>query len=382
MKDSRIVVGALALTLLVGCNTGSHSSRKAGSTASGSTAGVGSAHVLVAPTNGMGQISVAPPPLLDGSYAPGTTVTITATAATDRIFRTWTGDLAGRAENPIQVVVDRDLNVGADFFQPNPNAPRADFSVSPAAATGDAPFELHFTDRTNGTTSSWLWDFGDGAASTARNPTHIYKQPGVYTVTLNVTDGGGTGPGFPRVMHDLVVVTDPNAPAAPATPGTTGLPGSNPSVVGQNVGSPYWYEGNTFGNPLRTNDANQQLLAQQILDLVNMERAKVGLGPLALDLEAEKAAVAHSADMAGRGFFGHMTPENWGPVDRLRLLGITGWLKVGENIAVGQGTPADIVATWMASPGHRANILDPEFTHLGVGIQGGQPFWTQVFLQR
>ena len=100
---------------------------------------------------------------------------------------------------------------------------------------------------------------------------------------------------------------------------------------------------------------------------------------------AERAAKAHAEDMEGRGYFSHSTPEGWSPSRRLSLTGASGYSAVGENIAVGQPTPQDVMADWMASSGHRANILNASYTHLGVGVAeraGGGPYWVQVFLRR
>ena len=100
------------------------------------------------------------------------------------------------------------------------------------------------------------------------------------------------------------------------------------------------------------------------------------------DAEAGRAAKVHSEDMEGRGFFDHFTPEGWSPVDRLQMTGASGYTMVGENVAFGQQTPDEVMRAWMNSPGHRANILHPDFTHIGIGVAAGRPYWTQVFLRR
>jgi len=148
-------------------------------------------------------------------------------------------------------------------------------------------------------------------------------------------------------------------------------------------GSRYWHEGDTLGNPLKTPTASEASLAAQVLDLVNQERAGRGLPTLAWDGEAATAAHAHAEDMAARGFFSHFTPEGWSPGDRLDMLGAAGYSGWAENIAVGQPAAADVMTDWMNSPGHQANILDPDLTHLGVGVvEAPGPQWVQVFLRR
>ncbi|MCD9193496.1 CAP domain-containing protein [Streptomyces albireticuli] len=118
-----------------------------------------------------------------------------------------------------------------------------------------------------------------------------------------------------------------------------------------------------------------------VLALTNAERRAAGLRPLAADARLGTAAQAHSADMAGRGFYSHTTPEGGEPWDRAAAAGAA-HRGIGENIACGQRTPAEVVRGWMDSPGHRANILKPDFTHLGVGYATGGSagtYWTQLF---
>jgi PKD repeat protein len=71
-----------------------------------------------------------------------------------------------------------------------PPAPTADFSTS--TTSGGAPLDVAFTDRSSGNPTGWSWDFGDGATSTAQNPLHTYSSPGSYTVSLTVTNAGGS----------------------------------------------------------------------------------------------------------------------------------------------------------------------------------------------
>ncbi|MFI7020321.1 CAP domain-containing protein [Streptomyces sp. NPDC050164] len=121
--------------------------------------------------------------------------------------------------------------------------------------------------------------------------------------------------------------------------------------------------------------------AAAVTDLTNRERARAGLTPLAADPLLTAAAQAHSADMVARGFYSHTAPDGSRPWDRAAAAGSTR-RSIGENIACGQRSPAEVVEGWMNSPGHRANILKPGFTHLGVGFAGGGragTYWTQLF---
>ncbi len=110
-------------------------------------------------------------------------------------------------------------------------------------------------------------------------------------------------------------------------------------------------------------------LEAEMLELVNRERAAVGLKPLAPDPELLEVARAHSADMFARGYFAHVTPEGRNPFDRIREAGYA-FRTAGENLAL---APTLSVAHTglMNSPGHRANILRPEFGRVGIGIMDG-----------
>lgn len=112
-----------------------------------------------------------------------------------------------------------------------------------------------------------------------------------------------------------------------------------------------------------------------ILCVLNAERAKHGLPALARNRLLERSSQRHSDDMALRKFFGHETPEGTGSHTRINLAGyLLPW--TGENIYWGEGpksTPVGAVEGWMNSPGHRANILRPQYTEVGVGVAHEAP---------
>lgn len=110
-------------------------------------------------------------------------------------------------------------------------------------------------------------------------------------------------------------------------------------------------------------------LEKRMLDLVNNERVSRGLQPLVADPELTEVARRHSADMFARGYFAHDTPEGVTPFDRMREANVR-FLTAGENLAL---APTLSVAHTglMNSPGHRANILRPQFGRLGIGIMDG-----------
>ncbi|CAG0933322.1 hypothetical protein PLCT1_02332 [Planctomycetaceae bacterium] len=136
--------------------------------------------------------------------------------------------------------------------------------------------------------------------------------------------------------------------------------------------------GAIVGNTASSSELN---LAVQVLALVNQERANNGgLPPLANNTALAQVAYDHSWDMQYRNFFSHTNPGGADPFDRMAAAGIS-YSYAGENIAMGYATPADVMAGWMASSGHRANILNVNYTEIGIGVREGTggPWWTQVF---
>lgn len=118
---------------------------------------------------------------------------------------------------------------------------------------------------------------------------------------------------------------------------------------------------------------------QKVLELTNQERAKNGVPALTLDVELSKVARTKSADMKAKGYFDHNSPTYGSPFDMMKQFGIT-YKSAGENIAMGQRTPEEVVTAWMNSEGHRKNILNASYTHLGVGYVADGNYWTQMFI--
>jgi len=122
-------------------------------------------------------------------------------------------------------------------------------------------------------------------------------------------------------------------------------------------------------------------LAAQAVALGNTERARAGVGPLAVDPVLQAVAQAYAEAQAVQGFIGH-TDLNGDTVDgRIADAGYA-WTAVGENLAYGPCTAESVVTGWMNSEGHRTNLLRSVFTHTGLGVyRGGEHriYWVQVF---
>lgn len=129
---------------------------------------------------------------------------------------------------------------------------------------------------------------------------------------------------------------------------------------------------------------NVKNIEEQVLTLVNTERAKRRLAGLDMDWELQRVARMKSKDMAEKNYFSHQSPTYGSPFDMMKHFGID-YTSAGENIASGQKTPEAVMQSWMNSQGHRENILNPEFTHIGVGFYRGGNYgtmWTQQFITK
>ncbi|MCA1010344.1 CAP domain-containing protein [Halobacillus halophilus] len=118
---------------------------------------------------------------------------------------------------------------------------------------------------------------------------------------------------------------------------------------------------------------------RQVVELTNQERAKQGLAPLTLDTELSGVAGDKSLDMQKNDYFSHTSPTYGSPFDMMKDYGID-YRTAGENIAMGQTSPEQVVEGWMNSEGHRKNIMNPDFTHIGVGYVENGNYWTQMFI--
>lgn len=141
---------------------------------------------------------------------------------------------------------------------------------------------------------------------------------------------------------------------------------------------------------LRAHDAAEQAFADRVLELTNDFRVQNGLPRLFADSALQVSSKVHAEDMARRGYFDHDTQDfsngqntvsGFSPFARMGMIGAT-YSTAAENIAAGQNTPDDVVNAWINSSGHRANMLNPNVTHLGVGYASGGSFgdyWVQNF---
>ena len=144
---------------------------------------------------------------------------------------------------------------------------------------------------------------------------------------------------------------------------------NNHSFIFQNMAVFYfYYNGNSENNDF----------VSQLAQLVNVERAKAGLSPVTLDTTLSKAAQVRAKETVS--YFSHTRPNGSTFSSAITEQGIS-FRGAGENIAYGQKTPQEVMNGWMNSAGHRANILNANFTKIGVGYyqQNSVNYWTQLF---
>ena len=167
------------------------------------------------------------------------------------------------------------------------------------------------------------------------------------------------------------------------TSGSTGEPPPpNPDVP----------DGFPYCEPAKAWDPAWKQLEEDVLVIVNEKRAQGAdcggegvfgpAGPLTMHPALRCAARMHSKDMADRDFFSHTNPDGESPWDRIGKTGYGAYTNAGENIAAGSPTAAGTMDQWMNSDGHCANIMNPDFEHIGVGYHPGGQYghlWTQVF---
>ncbi|MBD8026775.1 SafA/ExsA family spore coat assembly protein [Ureibacillus sp. Re31] len=148
---------------------------------------------------------------------------------------------------------------------------------------------------------------------------------------------------------------------------------ANPQLANPNLIYP--------GQKINVPEQEGQAVEQEVVRLVNVERANAGLPALKSDWELARVAEDKSQDMADKNYFSHTSPTYGSPFTMMKNYGIT-YKSAGENIAQGQRTASEVVKAWMNSEGHRANILNKNFTHIGVGYVADGNYWTQMFIQK
>ncbi|EFM08686.1 SCP-like extracellular [Paenibacillus curdlanolyticus YK9] len=195
---------------------------------------------------------------------------------------------------------------------------------------------------------------------TISNPSQLQQIAAQFGITLDwnqIWYGGGSVP-----------TTKPSTGAGTTTKPSTGTgTTTKPSTGTGTTTKPSTGAGTT---------TNASAFAQQVVTLVNQERAKVGLAALSTDSLLTTVATDKAKDMYNNNYFSHTSPTYGSPFDMMRAYGVS-YSYAGENIAKGQRTPQEVMTAWMNSAGHKANILSQNFKKIGVAYYNGE--WVQEF---
>ena len=154
---------------------------------------------------------------------------------------------------------------------------------------------------------------------------------------------------------------------------TSEIIGANPQISNPNL----IYPGQVLTIPQP--DSSVTAFESEVIRLVNEIRAKNGLNALTANWELSRVARYKSQDMVDHRYFSHTSPTYGSPYQMMRAFGIS-FRTAGENIAYGYKPPQAVVNGWMNSSGHRANILNPSYTQIGVGYVSNGHYWTQMFI--
>lgn len=182
-----------------------------------------------------------------------------------------------------------------------------------------------------------------------------------------------TVPAFAAQVHTVVRGDTMWKLAVKYEVGTSEIIAANPQIKNPDL----IYPGDHLVIPAL--DTSVRAYEQEVIRLVNVERAKAGLKALTEDWELSRMARYKSQDMHDLRYFSHTSPTYGSPFDMMKAFGIR-YRTAGENIAMGYRTPAAVVQGWMNSPGHRANILNASYTKIGVGYVASGNYWTQHFI--
>ena len=227
------------------------------------------------------------------------------------------------------------------------------------------------------------------AASTATNTASITTTPS-FTATLTTATLSPTNTSIPAtktVTKTASATSTPIQPTATNRPSATAVPFTPtpipPTSIPPTAVPPTSIPPTVAPPTVSICPVTNTSYEARVIELINIERANAGLSALSAQGQLGSAAQLHSADMACNNYFSHTGLDGSTSGDRAQRQGYGSGF-VGENIAAGYSSPESTVKGWMNSPGHKANILNVDYTEIGVGYAfGGNSdygsYWTAVF---
>jgi uncharacterized YkwD family protein len=240
---------------------------------------------------------------------------------------------------------------------------------------------------------------GASAASAASNEGTSQAQAKVYTYQYSINlntflqqytqlkpiNGGYSTIVWPTIDTNKPENTVPSKPAPSVQPSKPAIPvqPSKPAIPVQPSKPATPVQPSTPAQTTKPATGNSQTVstsefATQVLTLVNQERSKAGLNPLKMtNSTLNLVALDKAKDIYNNNYFDHNSPTYGSPFDMMKSYGIS-YSYAGENIAKGQTSPQAVMTAWMNSAGHRANILNANFTTIGIGYYNN--VWVQAFI--
>lgn len=216
---------------------------------------------------------------------------------------------------------------------------------------------------------------GAGAASATADNTTATHSYWTFSTTQNASLDTFLKQWVSKYQYGSAQVqtgTDKNTQSNTTTSNTTtNKTTSNTSTANKNTSN------TTTANTSKTTTTSDSAFSDQVVTLVNQERAKAGVKPLTADKALSAMALDKAKDMYNKGYFDHTSPTYGSPFDMMKTYGIN-YTYAGENIAKGQKTPQEVMQAWMNSPGHKQNILSPNYTKIGVAYYNSE--WVQEFI--
>ncbi len=220
---------------------------------------------------------------------------------------------------------------------------------------------------------------GDNTVSTGfMNGAPVVLVNNDLLITVTKADweaNNSTGDGLARVWAQNIIrafsATAPSEGGSPENPPAENPPAENPPA-----------ENPAINDPSQDQNTSSDTDELKMLSLVNKEREKAGISPLAMDEELVKIARLKSQDLIDKNYFSHQSPTYGDPFTMMKNFGVT-YSYAGENLA-GNHSVEKAHESLMNSPGHRANILNPNYTKIGIGIVEGGPYgimFTQLFIR-
>lgn len=230
---------------------------------------------------------------------------------------------------------------------------------------------------------------GDNTVSTGlMNGAPVVLVNNDLLITVTKADweaNNSTGDGLARVWAQNIIrafsATAPSGGGVPENPPVENPPAENPPAENPPAENPP-VENPAINDPSQDQNPSSDTDELKMLSLVNKEREKAGISPLVMDEELVKIARLKSQDLIDKNYFSHQSPTYGDPFAMMKNFGVT-YSYAGENLA-GNHSVEKAHESLMNSPGHRANILNPNYTKIGIGIVEGGPYgimFTQLFIR-